>query len=367
MLEEERPQEYIKNWNEIRSDLAVRFLFGIAIWMLIPLAPTFLVALELGFTRANITTPSITVLFIATLFYRKKLTTRTISTIVVAGMSAIYLISVYTFGILSSANVWFFPIVLMASILFGGLTAFMIASLLLLGFSLAGYGFTKGWLQLPSDANSYLSSKSVWVVQVSFGIIVLGFILFVVSKMQSALVHQFKIINEKNIRIAHLANHDSLTGLATLRLAKERFELALHMASRREQLLALLFLDLDSFKLVNDSHGHDAGDAVLQEVAKRLLNEIRESDTACRIGGDEFLIILSEVSGKAEVENLCQRLIDNVTRPIQCSGNNHVVGVSIGAALYPECGDSLEVLRKRADASMYEVKRAGKNNFSIAE
>jgi len=367
MQEEDlRPLDYIHSWNKIRGDLAVRFLFGLAIWLLVPLIPTFILANELGFTAANFTTPLITGLFLTALYFRKKLTTREISIIVVAGMSLIYLISVYTFGVLSSANVWFFPIVLMANVLFGSAIAFMLASFLLAGFSLAAYGFITGWLHLPSEASNYFFSKSVWVMQISFGIIVFGFVLFIVSKMQSTLVNQYNVINEKNIRIAHLANHDPLTGLATLRLAKDRFDLALQMASRSKKNLALLFLDLDSFKLINDRFGHDVGDAVLKEVAIRLQKEIRESDTACRIGGDEFLIILSEVSGKEEVKFLCQRLIDHVTRPILLGEHNHVVGISIGAAIYPDCGETLEELRKRADASMYEVKRGGKNSFSVA-
>jgi len=366
-MSEEPPQQNNTNiWEEIRDELVIIFLIGISVWMLIPLASGFFLALELGFTVANITTPSIAVLFLITLFFRERLTTRMISIIITVGMSVVYLIAVYNYGLFSSANVWFFPIVLMVSILLGRLSALLFAAVLLIGFMFAGYGYITGRLHLPADANAYMSSQFIWIIQISFGIIVFGFITSVVSKMQSALRAQIDIINEKNIRITYLANHDSLTGLATLHLMHERFELARQMANRSEKLMALLFIDLDYFKSVNDTFGHDTGDAVLKEVAIRLQKEIRESDTACRIGGDEFLIILSEVKGKAEVGILCQRLIESVSQPVLFNGHKLEVGVSIGAALYPEKGGSFEELRKCADTAMYDVKTSGKSNFSIA-
>ncbi len=166
--------------------------------------------------------------------------------------------------------------------------------------------------------------------------------------------------------IEHLANHDMLTGLPTIMLATDRIKSAISNSIRTQQKVALLFLDLDGFKQVNDTYGHEAGDLVLQTVALRLLDEIRDVDTACRIGGDEFLVLLASIENIKEVEQICQRLIASVGSTVSYQGSDLSIGVSIGAAIYPDHALEATHLRKRADDLMYQVKKSGKNNYMIA-
>ncbi len=173
----------------------------------------------------------------------------------------------------------------------------------------------------------------------------------------------------KNLRskIEHMANHDTLTGLPTLRLASDRLDLAISNAKRLKQKVALLFMDLDGFKQVNDTYGHEVGDVVLQTIAQRLREAIREVDTACRIGGDEFLVLISGAVNRYQVEEVCQRLIESVGKKVTLGDISSTVGVSIGIAIYPDHASNPLDLRKKADKIMYKVKESGKNNYMFAE
>ncbi len=173
-------------------------------------------------------------------------------------------------------------------------------------------------------------------------------------------------LKEKNNEIAHMLNHDTLTGLSSLRLANEKLELVLSLAERSEKKVAVLFLDLDGFKAINDTYGHDAGDEVLIQVAHRINAIIRQGDTACRIGGDEFLIILSEMNIKSEIKAAAERLVNEISQEIKINNCQVRVGVSIGVSIYPDDADNAADLRKKADQLMYSVKKAGKNNVAMA-
>ncbi len=164
-------------------------------------------------------------------------------------------------------------------------------------------------------------------------------------------------------QIKHMATHDLLTDLPSLRLAKDRLTSALNMARRYKKSAAVMFIDLDGFKHVNDTLGHDAGDYVLKQVAQRLLSCVRETDTVARVGGDEFLIIATEINHPDNAAQIAEKVIHTVSQPIAINGEQAVVGTSIGIALFPEHGDDMDKLIKMADEAMYKVKNAGKNNF----
>ena len=163
-----------------------------------------------------------------------------------------------------------------------------------------------------------------------------------------------------------LANYDSLTGLATVRLFKENLKMELQTAERNQTKVALQFVDLDGFKKVNDTHGHDIGDAVLKEVGKRLSAVLRKSDRVGRIGGDEFVFLQPDIKGTSDTSVVAERVIQSLNKPIVVGNVIASVGVSIGIAIYPDDGDSSEALFRAADESMYHVKRSGKNNFKHA-
>jgi len=167
-------------------------------------------------------------------------------------------------------------------------------------------------------------------------------------------------------KLSHMASHDSLTGLPNLRLAKDRLSGSISMARRNSAKAALMFVDLDGFKLINDTMGHDAGDQLLKEVSTRFASCIREVDTVARIGGDEFIIILTNINSKDGAGKVAKKVIDAVNEPFELQEHHASVGVSIGIAIYPDHGGETEVLLNKADEAMYRVKAKGKNNYTFA-
>ncbi len=170
---------------------------------------------------------------------------------------------------------------------------------------------------------------------------------------------------ETERKIRYMATHDALTGLPNLTLGRDRITSVLALAKRSHSMAGVLFIDLDGFKAVNDTMGHDAGDAVLKTVAERLTYSVREVDTVARIGGDEFIVVLEELHDKQDAAMIAEKIITEVDKPINIRGAKAEIGASIGIALYPENGENEEELLKAADRAMYQVKHAGKNNFAF--
>ncbi|HVE73247.1 MAG TPA: EAL domain-containing protein [Thermoanaerobaculia bacterium] len=167
-------------------------------------------------------------------------------------------------------------------------------------------------------------------------------------------------------QIEYQAYHDALTGLANRRLFQEHLSLALALAQRREKTVAVLFLDLDHFKVINDSLGHSVGDALLQHVAARLRNAVRDGDTVARVGGDEFTIVLQELSAPQEAAIVAQKVLRTIAAPMEISGHRLYVTASIGITISPNDGEDAETLLKNADAAMYRAKGEGRNNYQMS-
>ncbi|MBT3634777.1 MAG: diguanylate cyclase [Candidatus Marinimicrobia bacterium] len=176
------------------------------------------------------------------------------------------------------------------------------------------------------------------------------------------------ITRQKQIeeKISHLATHDTLTDLPSLRLANDRISMAIESAKRNQSLAATLFVDLDGFKMINDTHGHNAGDAVLREVAKRLLSCVRKTDTVARVGGDEFLLVLTEFQNNDLAASIAKKIINILAQSIPFERVQLTVGASIGIAIYPNDSDSADGLIKQADEAMYVSKKSGKNRYTFA-
>ncbi len=163
-----------------------------------------------------------------------------------------------------------------------------------------------------------------------------------------------------------LALHDSLTGLANRRLLAERASLAIAHARRNKGGMALVFLDLDGFKLINDTWGHDAGDILLKMAAGRLLNAVRQEDTVARLGGDEFVIALWDVRDAAAAAVAGSKLIVAMQQPFAIQGHQMSVSASAGISIFPEHGEDLDTLMKCADLELYDAKRDGKNSYRVS-
>ena len=166
-------------------------------------------------------------------------------------------------------------------------------------------------------------------------------------------------------KLTDMATHDALTGLPNRRLFYEKLGEVLARSKRQSQYIAVLFLDLDGFKEVNDQFGHDGGDSLLQNVAGKLRSMVREVDIVSRLGGDEFTIILESVSDDADIIQVTSRIIEIIASPFDINGISARVTASIGISIFPRDGDDINGLIKKADDAMYESKKKGKNMFTF--
>jgi diguanylate cyclase (GGDEF)-like protein/PAS domain S-box-containing protein len=181
------------------------------------------------------------------------------------------------------------------------------------------------------------------------------------ASMLSAALHRL----DSEARLAYLAQFDPLTGLPNRALLSDRFSQMIVLAKRRNAPLGVLFIDLDDFKLVNDTQGHAAGDELLKETARRLLSVVRQGDTVARISGDEFAVILGDLSRADDAALVAQKIIDRLGEAFAIRNQQVFVTASIGIATYPADGDNAEALLGAADAAMYRAKQAGRNAFQF--
>jgi diguanylate cyclase (GGDEF)-like protein len=204
-----------------------------------------------------------------------------------------------------------------------------------------------------------------------------------VQEMAKALTdshHQLELANQKleqkvqertaelsnaNQHLQFLATHDNLTGLPNRILFFDRLEQAIKKSRRQKRRFALLFVDLDDFKRINDSFGHIVGDQVLQTVADVLDHAVRDSDTVARLAGDEFMIILDDVREISDIEAIARKINQAVAQPIEVLQESVVMTVSIGISLFPEHGEDSETLLRKADVAMYQVKNGTQNGYHL--
>ena len=169
-----------------------------------------------------------------------------------------------------------------------------------------------------------------------------------------------------SMMLESLALNDPLTGLANRRLLVDRMSMALVHARRNKSAMAVVYLDLDGFKQINDTLGHGTGDVLLKMVAGRLLATVREEDTVARLGGDEFILALWHVSGTDYAATVALRVIEAVSQPYGIAGHTVSITTSAGVGIYPVHGEDADTLIKSADLALYEAKRAGKNTYRIS-
>ena len=164
-------------------------------------------------------------------------------------------------------------------------------------------------------------------------------------------------------KLEHMAHHDALTGLPNRILLNDRIDTALRRAKRAEGMVAVVFLDLDRFKDINDSFGHATGDEVLKHVARRLVETVRTEDTVARLGGDEFVILMEEVGSPAEADQAAERILACLHPPMTVDHHEFFVGASLGISMYPRDGSDVDALIRNADTAMYQAKRLGRNSI----
>lgn len=187
----------------------------------------------------------------------------------------------------------------------------------------------------------------------------------ITKKFYIAIFTDITNLKEADKKIYFYANHDHLTGLANRLNIESRFSHSLDIAKRKKQKVALLFIDIDNFKDINDTYSHAVGDEIIKKVANRISQNIREEDTLGRIGGDEFLVVLGDIDEESNVVELTKKLMESIKEPININNEIFYITLSIGIAIYPEHGENTDTLKQNADLAMYKVKENGRNGYGI--
>ena len=226
---------------------------------------------------------------------------------------------------------------------------------------------TKHFVQLSVDVAVHgwemrLFKKAL--VPIAFTFVFLGILIWFVrqNKQREQLLAQ---LFTSTTALEVMANNDDLTGLPNRRLLEDRIVQSLKAARRGNHMAAVLFLDLDFFKVVNDTHGHPVGDELLKIVAKRLIHLLRVEDTVARIGGDEFVILLPNLHDQSQAELIAEKVIAELVKPFEVNALTLQIGVSVGIAMYPDYDSNETNLIKHADSAMYAAKRQGRNCYAF--
>ena len=218
-------------------------------------------------------------------------------------------------------------------------------------------GLTRQCILIRRDGDEFAIEDSAAPIHDQHGVTTGAVIVF----------HDVSVARAIEAEMSHLAQHDTLTKLPNRTLLQDRLSQAITAAGRNGSRMAILFLDLDGFKHINDSLGHAIGDKLLQSVAKRLLASVRTSDTVSRIGGDEFVILLSEVTHAGDAGVKAGKVLAALKAPLEIDQHNLRVTASIGVTTYPEDGQETAMLIKNADLAMYQAKENGRNNYQFFE
>lgn len=211
---------------------------------------------------------------------------------------------------------------------------------------------------------SWWTPSRALVVFGMIAIVVLVAFFWVVT-LQRRVEQQTRVIRDSEERLRYMAQHDALTGLPNRALLYDRMQMALERAARFETKMGLLMVDLDGFKEINDSLGHDVGDSVLREAAHRLNCAVRNADTAARIGGDEFIILLPDLKSEKDIARIAAMIVAIFSAPIEVGTRAVSISASVGACTYPSGGKNIDTLLKSADLAMYQAKGCGRNRYCI--
>lgn len=250
-----------------------------------------------------------------------------------------------------------FAAVLGNSRLFIGLASYAILSIIVIAIATA-----KGWrVDIPQD-NDILAAVNLTII-LSLVIYYAWLLSYDLRQALTELSAENKRTLDSKSEIQKLLHHDSLTNLPNRILAREQFLRARAFSSRNNKLVGLMFLDLDNFKVINDSFGHQFGDKVLVRISSRLRSTLRESDSVCRQGGDEFLVIAGEVESEEQIAIIATKLLAEIRRPIQLDETTLIVTASIGIAVVPNDGEDFDAICRSSDMAMYAAKEKGRNDY----
>ena len=299
--------------------------------------------------------------------WRRRLPYRLKSNIAVCALFIIGIVSMVNVGMAGVSFFWMVQAALLAGTLFSlrrGIIVMLLALLVLIGVAVA---YVSGWLRPVGDLNHMATTASTWINYIAVAPLFPTLLLYSIGRFESTIQQLLAGLRDQRDALAIMASHDNLTGLPVWRLATDRLQQAFHAARRTEEKVALLFVDLDGFKAINDGYGHEAGDAVLRAIAQRMRQAICAEDTVARIGGDEFIVVQTRLSTAVDATPVAEQLIAAIAQPVEFGGHSLAVGASIGIAVFPDHAEDVESLCRLADQAMYRVKKSGKNDYAFAD
>jgi diguanylate cyclase (GGDEF)-like protein len=366
LLRSTRPESLRQRLGAIRASIIDRLWVSLLVVALIGAPLSALRAGTTGWLPIYSMHLSLMVLIAGVVLVRQRLRTTFKLAMIVAVFWSIGLVGLASTGMVGPSVWWLSLSILLITALYS-VRAGLLAALLTTAVTAAtATAFIQGWLTMPYDVDVYIRTIAAWA-NIVVAAVVLPLLLFSsVTSFHHSTLELLEEVDLQREQIRQLATHDELTGVPSLRLATDRLEQAMLGAARSGGRVAVLFIDLDGFKAINDTHGHEAGDAVLRSLAQRWRNVLRAEDTIARKGGDEFLAILKGVGGPDAAGALAARLIDALTVPVHYNGQVLKASASIGVAVFPEHALTAEDMIRAGDAAMYEAKRAGGNRVRVA-
>ncbi len=303
---------------------------------------------------------------ITTYLLRRRLSASLKMAVIVMLFYGVGIVGLINLGMMGAGLWWLVVSSLLLGVLYSPRVGLWATSASFLFVAIVGYGFINGYLTLAMDANQYITSVASWATLIIATSIMPYFVFQAIATLQSETESLVKEVQRQRDEIKRLATHDQLTGLLMPKALEDRLDNAILRSHRTGKRLALMFLDLDRFKAVNDTYGHAAGDHVLKVMGERFTEALRAVDSKGRIGGDEFVFVLESPGDTRQIALIAQRLVDAASTPIEFGDFTLQVGASVGISLSPEDGGSAVTLRRAADRAMYDAKAAGRNTFRFA-
>ncbi|HVS64836.1 MAG TPA: diguanylate cyclase [Thermoanaerobaculia bacterium] len=342
-------------------------------WVALGLA--FSVGLPMSLSRALVTgwlpvysaQIAVAIVALVVIGLRKRLSYHCKLALLIGAMWTVGLLGMATMGLLGESMWWLFMSAILLLVFSTGRAAMAAVISIAVVFLVAAFAFVGGFLTLPFDADGYSRQPTSWLAAAVSLVALTLAVVKTLGSYQERILDLLAELEEQRDKSLRLATYDHLSGLPTLRLFDARLDRAVSDALRAGEPVALLYVDLDDFKAINDSFGHSAGDRVLKEVAARMAKITRHADTVARIGGDEFGVIVTDAGNRESVASVASRILSAVRAPMLVDEAELVVDASIGIAFCPEHACDAPSLRHAADQAMYRVKHPGNHGYAFAD
>jgi diguanylate cyclase (GGDEF)-like protein len=342
---------------EFQRSTASKLMLGLSILVSIGLPLSLIRWFEIGFQPVFALHIAVTIIVLACNFRPNKSNYKLDLVVIILVLSAMIIVGMLSFGLQSGVITFATFTSFLVAVLWGGRPAIWFSACWCVFVLGLGWLFVNDVIEYSVRPDVYGAMFGSWVIVAIGSTLSITLILILTSQGLKELSKQLKIIASQQQEIEYLANHDSLTGYYSARLAMPMLKSALSTAKRSAQKIAVVFIDLNEFKQINDNLGHEIGDEVLAAVAKLFKKAIRDIDTPVRVGGDEFLFILPNLQSSSEALEVVNRLTTRLSSLTSISGYDLSVGASAGIAIYPDDALSASKLRSFADRAMYSAKQ----------